>query len=291
MSASTAPIVSTDRLAAHLDDPAWIVVDCRFDLADPATGEQAYREAHIPGARYAHLDGDLSGPKTGTNGRHPLPDRAAMAATFGQLGTTRDDQIVAYDQDGGMFASRLWWMLRYAGHDRVAVLDGGWAKWQREARPSQAGAVRATPATFTPSWQTALLVDAAAVARDLHNPDVVLLDARAAERYAGSTEPLDPVAGHIPGAVNHPCQTNLQAEGTFDQSAALRQRFDAVLGPAEPGQVVSYCGSGVTACHNLLALALAGLDGGKLYAGSWSEWCSDPARPIERDADPSDTDG
>ncbi|HJO38404.1 MAG: sulfurtransferase [Vicinamibacterales bacterium] len=282
MSASNGPIVSTDRLAAHLDDPAWIVVDCRFDLADPAAGEQAYREAHIPGARYAHLDRDLSAAKNGTNGRHPLPGRPAIAATFGQLGMTRGHQIVAYDQGGGMFASRLWWMVRYAGHDRVAVLDGGWVKWQGEDRPSQAGTERATPTTFAPSWRTALLVDAATVARDVGNPDVTLLDARAAERYAGSTEPLDPVAGHIPGAVNHPCQTNLLPDGTFDEPDALRQRLGAVLGTATPDQIVSYCGSGVTACHNLLALALAGLDGGKLYAGSWSEWCSDPARPIER---------
>ena len=282
MSTANPLIVSTDLLAEHLGDPQWNIVDCRFDLTDTEAGEQAYLKAHIPGAASAHLDRNLSGPKTGLNGRHPLPDREAMTATFERLGIANKNLVVAYDQGGGMFASRFWWMLRYAGHDRAAVLDGGWTQWQHENHPRQVDAESPKAATFAPKWRTELLLDAATVQKSLDKPGVTLLDARGAARFDGSTERLDPVAGHIPGALNHPCQANLRENGTFHNVAVLRQQFDAVLGSTPPDQVVSYCGSGVTACHNLLALALAGLDGGKLYAGSWSEWCSDPSRPTER---------
>ena len=275
-------LVSTGELARHLDDRRWVVVDCRFDLTDPEAGHRAYAVAHVPGAGYAHLDRDLSGSKTGRNGRHPLPTPDAMVTTFGRLGIGPTRQVVAYDQANGMFASRLWWMLRYAGHEDVAVLDGGWAQWQREARP-QRGSLESPPAqAFHATWRHGMLVDVDTVREGLGDPTLRLLDARAPERFSGSTEPLDPVAGHIPGAVNHPCTTNVGSEGTFLDPASLRQRFDARLEQTPPDRIVSYCGSGVTACHNLLALSHAGLDGGRLYAGSWSEWCSDSSRPVER---------
>ena len=280
-------LVPTDVLAAHLDDPSWVVVDCRFELADPDAGAHAYADAHIPGAAHADLDRDLSGPTTGGTGRHPLPAPQTMVATFGRLGIGPGRQVVAYDQSKGTFASRLWWMLRYAGHDAVAVLDGGWAKWRRDERPERGGVESPRAQSFTAAWRPEMLIDAAAVLAGLGDPERQLLDARAPERFTGSTEPLDPVAGHIPGAVNHPCLTNVGEDGTFLQAEELRRRFETRLGRTTPDQVVSYCGSGVTACHNLLALAHAGLDGGRLYAGSWSEWCSDPARPIVTGDEPS----
>ena len=275
-------IISSDLLAKHLGDPLWAIIDCRFDLTKTEEGEESYLAAHIPGAGYAHLDRDLSGPTTGQNGRHPLPDRQAMTVTFGRLGISSEHQVVAYDQSTSMFASRLWWMLRYAGHERAAVLDGGWAKWHHEGLPAHSGRELRKPTAFAPNWRQELLLDAKAVLKSLKEPGLKLLDARSAKRFDGSTESLDPIGGHIPGALNHPCQTNLRENGTFHDSAELRQRFKALLGSTPPEKIVSYCGSGVTACHNLLALARAGLDGGKLYPGSWSEWCSDPSRPVER---------
>ena len=278
-------IVPTDLLAAHLGDPSWVVVDCRFDLSNPDAGARAYEDAHILGAAYAHLDRDLSGPTTGRNGRHPLPTAQAMVAMFGRLGIDPARQVVAYDQSSGTFASRLWWMLRYAGHDAVAVLDGGWAKWQREQRSERGGVDATAPGAFTAAWRPDMRVEVESVRAALGDPTRRLLDARAPERFSGSTEPLDPVGGHIPGAVNHPCLTNVGEEGTFLPAEELRRQFETRLGTTTPDRVVSYCGSGVTACHNLLALARAGLDGGRLYAGSWSEWCADPDRPIATGAD------
>ncbi len=274
-------LISTADLAAHLDDPAWVVVDCRFDLAQPASGEGDYRAAHIPGAAYAHLDRDLSGPRTGTNGRHPLPDWTAFASRAGLWGVGPGAQVVVYDQDNGMYAARLWWMLRYLGHDAVAVLDGGFRKWIAEGRETGSGEETHAARTLTPAPRRDRLRSVDDVAAHLGRGDQLLLDARAAERYEGKVEPIDKVAGHIPGAKNYFYQHNLAPDGTFRSSAELGDQLAAVIGDRPPSEVVCYCGSGVTACHNLLALEHAGFRGARLYAGSWSEWSSDPSRPIE----------
>lgn len=261
---------------------AWngplVLLDCSFDLGDPGAGERAHAAGHIPGARYAHLDRDLSGHKTGHNGRHPLPERVAFAATAGRWGVKPGVQVVAYDAQGGPYAARAWWLLRWLGHDAVAVLDGGLAAWQAaggalasgtEAAPPQAP----YPASAAPAMRT---IDAAALQAALGRLRV--LDARAGERFRGEVEPLDRVAGHIPGATHRFFKDNLQADGRFKPAATLRAEFDAYATPAD--HVVHQCGSGVTACHNLLAMAHAGLEGSRLYPGSWSEWSSDPARPV-----------
>ena len=275
-------LISTDVVATRLDDADWTIVDCRFDLADTNRGEQAYRDAHIPGASFAHLDRDLSGATTGTNGRHPLPDLEALGATLGRLGIGPGFQVVAYDQDNGMYASRLWWMLRYLSHDAVAVLDGGFAKWTREGRPTAAGDMAPQTRQFTGTPRPTMLARVDEVQASLDDATHLLLDARSPERHAGTVEPLDPVAGHIPGAVNHPFTRNLTRDGSFLPTDGQREVWRAVLGATPPSHVVCYCGSGVTACHNLLAMTHAGLEGARLYAGSWSEWCSDPSRPVER---------
>jgi thiosulfate/3-mercaptopyruvate sulfurtransferase len=274
-------LISTGVLAAHLDDP-FVVVDCRFKLDDEEWGRRSYEAEHIPQAVYAHLGTDLSGPVTGTNGRHPLPDVGTLAKTFGRLGITSGVQVVACDQDNGMYASRLWWMLRWLGHDAAAVLDGGFAKWKAEGRPTTRGIEMRPARTFTASPRSDMIVDASTVASLMHDKAWRLVDARAAERYRGEVEPLDKVAGHIPGAVNHFFQNNIAEDGTFRTPEALRARLRDALGDVPADRIVCYCGSGVTACCNLLALEHAGLPGAKLYPGSWSEWSSDPDRPVER---------
>jgi thiosulfate/3-mercaptopyruvate sulfurtransferase len=275
-------LMSTSALAMHLDDDHVAIVDCRFQLAEESWGEQAYAASHIPHAVYAHLDRDLSGPKSGTNGRHPLPDADAAARTFARLGITSGVQVVAYDQDNGMYASRLWWMLRWLGHDAVAVLDGGFAKWTAEGRDTRSGTETRAPQTFTAAPRGEMLATVDQVAALRADRSWQLVDARAPERFRGDVEPLDKVAGHIPGAANHCYQTNLDAEGSFRSPEELRAQMRATLGDHPADRIVCYCGSGVTACHNLLALEHAGLTGAKLYAGSWSEWSSDPRRPVER---------
>jgi len=277
-------LISSAALSMHLGDAAWVVVDCRFKLDDVTWGEREYAAAHIPGAVYADLDHDLSAAKTGTNGRHPLPDAVALASTFSRLGITTGMQVVAYDQDNGMYASRLWWMLRYMGHDAVAVLDGGFAKWIAEGRETRGGGESRFPSAFNGSPRRDMIVDAATVASLIGSTPAStrLLDARAPQRFRGESEPLDKVAGHIPGASNYFFQQNLDANGTFRTPEQLRAQLGGVLGDALPRDVVCYCGSGVTACHNLLAMEHAGLKGAKLYAGSWSEWCSDERRAVER---------
>jgi len=277
-------LVSTGALDMHLHDEPWVVIDCRFKLDDVSWGEREYAAAHIPGAVYAHLDRDLSAPKTGTNGRHPLPDTVALARTFSRFGITSGVQVAAYDQDNGMFASRLWWMLRFMGHDAVAVLDGGFAKWVAEKRATVSGVESRAAAAFTGSPRREMMVDAAAVATLTGKPasPTKLVDARAPQRFRGETEPLDKVPGHIPGARNYFFQQNLDPNGTFRTPEELRAQLGAALGDTDARDVVCYCGSGVTACHNLLALEHAGLKGAKLYPGSWSEWCSDAARPVEK---------
>jgi thiosulfate/3-mercaptopyruvate sulfurtransferase len=276
-------LISTAALALHLDDPPFVIVDCRFKLDDVAWGEQEYTRLHIPGAQYAHLDRDLSGPKTGTNGRHPLPDPRTLADTFGRLGIKDGIQVVAYDQDNGIYASRLWWMLRWLGHDAAAVLDGGVRKWIAEGRPTAGGTERRERVTFTGSPRANMTVDLERVASLAGQADWTMLDARAPERYRGETETIDRTPGHIPGAANHFFQTNLDEHGTFRSPEELRAGFAPSIGAGgSADHVVCYCGSGVTACHNLLALEHAGITGGRLYPGSWSEWSSDPARPVER---------
>jgi thiosulfate/3-mercaptopyruvate sulfurtransferase len=275
-------LISTSVLAMHLEDDPVAIVDCRFKLGDESWGEDAYVASHIPRAVYAHLDRDLSGPKNGTNGRHPLPDPDTVSRTFTRFGITSGVQVVAYDQDNGMFASRLWWMLRWLGHDAVAVLDGGFAKWTAEGRDTRSGTETRAAQTFIAAPRPDLLATVDEVAALHADRNWRLVDARAPERFRGDVEPLDKVAGHIPGAVNHCYQTNLDAEGSFRSPEELRAHLRATLGDQPADRIVCYCGSGVTACHNLLALEHAGLTGARLYAGSWSEWSSDPARPVEK---------
>jgi thiosulfate/3-mercaptopyruvate sulfurtransferase len=274
-------LISVSELAKCVETRSAIVIDCRFRLDDPAWGETEFRASHVPGAVYAHLDRDLSGPKNGTNGRHPLPTVPAFAATLGRLGVTNGAQVVAYDQDNGMYASRLWWMLRWVGHDAVAVLDGGFAAWTGEHRPVEDGDVAPQPAVFTASPRPGMLVDVATVSAITSSHDALLLDARAPQRFRGETETLDRVAGHIPTARNYFFQQNVNERGFFRSPDDLRASLQQSLGTTPSREVVCYCGSGVTACHNLLALEHAGLTGARLYAGSWSEWCADDRRPVE----------
>jgi len=271
-------LVSVDQLAAHLDDPAWIVCDCRHDLADYQAGRRAYAESHIPGARFLHLDEDLSGPKTGLNGRHPLPHPITFTLRLGALGIENAAQVVAYDASGGCYAARLWWMLRWVGHERVAVLDGGWDAWVGARKPTTRDLPRVKPTTFNPSLQPALATDARYLLD--HLDEICLIDARSPERYRGENETLDPVAGHIPRALNRFFRLNLAANGCFKPADQLKREFSSLIGTRSSARVVHQCGSGVTACHNLLAMEIAGLPGSILYPGSWSEWCSDPARPV-----------
>ena len=271
-------LVSTAELAANLD--RWRVFDCRHELLKPQLGESQYREAHIPGALFASLDRDLSSPKSGKNGRHPLPDPNVFGAWLGRCGVKPTDQIVCYDAATGATAARLWWLARWIGHDAVAVLDGGLAKWTAEGRPVTAEVPHATSVTHPVQLRGDMSVDVEAIAKTLRQR--VLLDARAPIRYRGEQEPIDPVAGRIPGALNRYNVDNVRADGQFKNAAELKADFQRVLGNRAPGEVVHYCGSGVAACHNLLALEVAGLPGGKLYAGSWSEWIADPARPREK---------
>jgi thiosulfate/3-mercaptopyruvate sulfurtransferase len=275
-------LISTAVLASHLDDPAYAIVDCRSKLDDLEWGAREYAAAHIPGAAYADLTHDLSGPKSGSNGRHPLPDPDALVQTFSRLGIADGVQVVAYDQENGMFASRLWWLLRWLAHDAVAVLDGGFKKWTAEGRPLESGRTDRATRQFTGSPRADMAVDVQTVASHLATGGRRLVDARAPERYRGDTEPIDKIGGHIPGARNHFYQWNLDERGLFRTPEELRTRIRASVGEVPTEQVVCYCGSGVTACHNLLAFEHAGLTGAKLYPGSWSEWSSDPSRPVEK---------
>jgi thiosulfate/3-mercaptopyruvate sulfurtransferase len=274
-------LVSSDLLAQHLVDPQWVIVDCRYDLSDESSGDEQYRTAHIPGAVYASLGQDLAAPSDGRNGRHPLPGHEAMSETFGRLGIAPRSQVVAYDQDSGMFASRLWWMLKYMGHDAVAVLDGGFAKWTREGRPTKAGTEQRSPATFLGKARPGMRLSANQVWAKLGDPGMTLVDARGPSRFEGKEEPLDRVAGHIPGARNHFYQWNLGPDKTMLPPDVLRDKFTAVIGETPPDQVALYCGSGVSACHNMLAMEHAGLTGMKLFPGSWSEWSADADKPVE----------
>jgi thiosulfate/3-mercaptopyruvate sulfurtransferase len=268
-------LVSTTELAAHLRD--WRIFDCRHDLAKPELGERQYREAHISGALFASLDRDLSARKTGRNGRHPLPEPQSFAQSLSRWGLKAGEQVVCYDAGPGAMAARLWWMLRWVGHDAVAVLDGGLAKWTKEGRPVTAE----VPHFAATRYDLRLRSEMAVLVDDLVGEQHLLVDARAPARYRGEQEPIDPVAGRIPGARSRFNMDNVAANGTMKPAADLRRDFERVLGEHKPAEVVNYCGSGVAACHNLLAMEVAGLAGAKLYAGSWSEWIADPSRPRE----------
>jgi thiosulfate/3-mercaptopyruvate sulfurtransferase len=273
-------LVSAAELATHLEDPKWVIVDCRFDLARPASGREGYAAGHIPGARYAHLDEDLSAKITPQSGRHPLPDAQTLSATLGRWGIDNSTQVVAYDAGNGAYAARLWWLLRWLGAEHVAVLDGGFKAWT-DAGLSVTTVLPTVMATrFAPNLQNAMLLDAVAVGQRAADPSWRILDARAPERYAGAVEPLDTKAGHVPGAHNYPFAGNLGPNGRFLPAAQLKTQLEQSLGGVPADRAIMMCGSGVTACHNLLALEVAGLKGARLYAGSWSEWIRDPARPI-----------
>lgn len=270
-------LVATAELAANLD--AWRVFDCRHDLVKTALGAEQYAEGHIPGAAFASVDRDLSAPKSGTNGRHPLPDPAAFLAWLGAQGLRREDQVVCYDASGGTYAARMWWMLRWIGHDTVAVLDGGYAKWVKEGRPTTTEVPRFAPTSYRGAASPAMHVDAAFIESGLGKPGMAIVDARSPQRFAGQNETIDPVGGRIPGSVNRFVTENLGPDGCFKSAEVLRAEFARLLGPTPASQVVQSCGSGIAACGNLLAMEHAGLAGSRLYAGSWSEWCADPRRP------------
>jgi len=276
-------LIRADQLAERLAHrPMPVLLDASFDLADPSAGERAYRAEHVPGSHHVDLDRDLCAARTGRNGRHPLPERTALARTMGRLGITPATQVVVLDRQGSVYAARLWWMLRWMGHAAVAVLDGGLAAWRDSGGPVTAEASAAPqPVEPYPTRESlAGTIDASALASRLDA--LTLIDARSAERYRGETEPIDPVAGHIPGALNRFHRSNLGPDGRFKSPDALRREFTETLAGRPASEVVHSCGSGVTACHNLLAMEHAGLAGSLLYPGSWSEWSADPGRPVAR---------
>ena len=281
MSHST--LISAAALQALLATPGAdvLVVDARFDLADVHAGRRAHDAGHLPGAPYVHLDETLSSAKTGLNGRHPLPSREDFARAMALLGVNNDTQVVVYDNTGGMFAARLWWMLRWAGHAAVAVLDGGLSAWTASGGALEAGTPTPRPAgDFSLKDSLVGTVDRAQVLAELHRGERLVVDARAPDRYRGENETLDPVGGHIPGSLNRFFRDNLAPDGCFKSAEMLRTEFEALIGPRAPSTVVHQCGSGVTACHNLLAMEVAGLMGAALYPGSWSEWCAHPGAPV-----------
>jgi thiosulfate/3-mercaptopyruvate sulfurtransferase len=273
-------LIETNELAAALAEPHCAIIDCRFDLAQPDWGARVYAAGHIPHARYAHLDRDLAGAVRADSGRHPLPRPAEWAARLGAWGIDSSTQVVAYDQGNGAYAARLWWLMRWVGHTHAAVLNGGYAAWLAAGLPISTVIHARTPAHFTPRAARAGALTTSEVERALEERQILLVDARPGDRFAGDNETIDPVAGHVPGARSLPFAGNLDPQGHFLPAAALRQRWREVLGTHPASDLVSMCGSGVTACHNLLALEIAGLSGARLYPGSWSEWIRDPAHPI-----------
>jgi len=280
-------LISAADLAAHIDDPAWVVVDCRHDLMNLAAGRDGYAAGHLPGAVFADIETVLSGAKVGSDGafrgRHPLPEKEALTDALRGFGIDDTTQVVAYDAHGGMFAARLWWLLRWLGHEAVAVLDGGMAAWAAAGQPlSTETPVKprgslSVRAPFVPTVTVREVLD------NLASQQRIVIDARAADRYRGENETIDPVGGHIPGAKNRFFKDNLRADGRFKEAAQLREEFGALID--DPGAAIMQCGSGVTACHNLLALEVAGMSGAALYPGSWSEWVGDGSRPVAKGAD------
>jgi len=274
------PLIDAAALSTRLDDPDWVVVDCRWTLTDPSAGPAAYARSHIPGARYANLDRDLARRPGPADGRHPLPAPSDLAARLGEWGVHERSTIVAYDEAAGAYAARLWWLLGWLGHDRRLVLDGGLAAWEAAGLAVETQTPRWRPTTYAARGVAADSVVAAADIPARQAAGALLVDARASPRYRGEQEPIDPVAGHVPGALNRPGSLNVGPEGRFLPASELARELDRLLDGRPAADLIAMCGSGVTACQLLLALAVVGLDGGKLYAGSWSEWIRDPARPI-----------
>ena len=275
-------LIDAATLQSKFENPDWRIVDARHQLTDTGYGERAYAEGHVPGAVFMHCDRDLSGPMTGCNGRHPLPDRERLIARLGEIGIGPRTQVVVYDDAQGMIAGRLWWLLRWLGHEAVAVLDGGLQVWQAAGGAMTAEVVLPHRTAFVAAAPLTALVTAGEVLAALGQPTMQVVDARAPDRFRGENETLDPVGGHIPGAINRFFRDNLEADGRFKAPAQLRAEWLARLAGIAPERVVHQCGSGVSACHNQLAMAIAGLSGSRLYAGSWSEWCADPDRPVSR---------
>ena len=275
-------LIAPADLAPHLDDPSWVVIDCRHDLMNLAAGRDGYAAGHIQGARFAAIETDLSGPKKGEDGtfrgRHPLPERAVLIETLRAWGINPGSQVVAYDAHGGMFAARLWWMLRWVGHSAVAVLDGGLPAWMAQTLPMDTDTPEPQRGTIAEQAPLAATVSASDVLNNIDSGAKTVIDARAPDRFRGENETMDPVGGHIPGAKNRFFKDNLQADGRFKSAGQLRADFAPLV--SDPASAIMQCGSGVTACHNLLALEVAGMPGAALYPGSWSEWCADPARPV-----------
>jgi thiosulfate/3-mercaptopyruvate sulfurtransferase len=275
-------LISTAELARDLGRPDWVLFDVRYDLSDPGFGRRAYDAGHIPGAAFLDMNSDLAGPPGAGRGRHPLPDVDRLAATLGAHGVGRDMQVVAYDDAGGTWAARLWWLLRYLGHDAVAVLEGGLPRWEAEGHPVERSVPpRRSAATFVPALRDEMVATTTDVADALAAGSHVLVDSRAPDRFRGENETIDPVGGHIPGARNRFFRQNLAPDGGLLPPASLRREFGDVLEGRSASEAIVYCGSGITACANLLALEHAGLRGARLYAGSWSEWIADPSRPVE----------
>jgi thiosulfate/3-mercaptopyruvate sulfurtransferase len=282
---TTATLIAAHELAAQLDDPHLLIVDCRYDLADTARGAREYAQAHLPGAVYANLDCDLADLHKRGLGRHPLPDAAAFSAVLGRWGWTPATRVVAYDDAGGaLAAARLWWLLRLVGARSAAVLDGGIQAWRNAGLALESSAVQRTPTSPRVDFGAGEIIYNVQLYLLREEPDTLILDARAAPRFRGEVEPIDPVAGHIPGARNRPTADNLQADGRFKPAAVLHAEFSALLGDHAPEQVIHSCGSGVSACQNLLAMEHAGLGGSRIYAPSWSGWISDPGNPVARGA-------
>ncbi|MBV6417946.1 MAG: putative thiosulfate sulfurtransferase SseB [Steroidobacteraceae bacterium] len=279
-------LIDVSQLGALLGRPEVVILDCRFELAAPEAGAAQYAAGHIPGAQYAHLDRDLSGKTGPATGRHPLPDPERLAITFGRWGINSNVQVIAYDGGPGAYAARAWWLLRWMGHEAVAVLNGGFAAWHAAGLAVETYVRRRDPRLYTPRLQVDRSVAVDEVMKQRDAGAIQIVDARGADRFAGENETLDPVAGHVPGAKNRPFTANLGPDGRFLAVEALRGQWEALLAGRPVSELVSMCGSGVTACHNLLALEHAGLPGARLYAGSWSEWVRDPLRPVATGRDP-----
>ena len=272
-------VITPEQLKSHLGEN-WAIFDSRFDLVNSHWGEEQYLIEHIPGAVYVHLDNNLSAAKNGTNGRHPLPEIEVIVEYFSELGIDHDMQVIVYDSFGGGIAARLWWMLKYLGHEAVAVLDGGFPEWKRLGLPVRANHETRIPGQFEPRLNPNIKVNAEGILERIPQGSKLIIDSRAPERYWGEEEPFDPIAGRIPGAVNRFWQNNLDADDCFRDPDILRTEFDSLIGGVAPSDTIVYCGSGVTGCHNVLSMSYAGIQDVKLYAGSWSEWSSDPRRPI-----------